>query len=178
MHPPTVLNNTHSTAATAFLASLIESAVASFDVDPAVSLEHLFRAFAILRAQVPRPTAMTPVLPRGLATWQAKRVIAYIEDNLTTEIRTKDLAKLANLTSSHFSRSFKVSIGLPPLAYITQRRINLARTLMRTTADPLCQIALSCGSYDQSHFCRVFRRIVGQTPSQWRRENATGPGAA
>jgi AraC family transcriptional regulator len=178
MHPPTVLNNTHSTAATAFLASLIESAVASFDVDPAVSLEHLFRAFAILRAQVPRPTAMTPVLPRGLATWQAKRVIAYIEDNLTTEIRAQDLANLVNLTSSHFSRSFKVSIGLPPLAYITQRRINLARTLMRTTADPLCQIALSCGSYDQSHFCRVFRRIVGQTPSQWRRENATGPGAA
>jgi AraC-like DNA-binding protein len=39
---------------------------------------------------------------------------------------------------------------------------------MLTTSAPLSEIALSCGMNDQSHFTRLFRRMVGETPSSWR----------
>jgi len=58
---------------------------------------------------------------------------------------------------------------------VAQRRVELARKLMRTTSDPLSHIAIQCGLCDQSHLCRLFRRLVGQSPHAWRRANAGGP---
>jgi hypothetical protein len=40
---------------------------------------------------------------------------------------------------------------------------------MRTTQEPLSQIAVACGLCDQAHLCRVFRRLIGMSPSAWRR---------
>jgi AraC-like DNA-binding protein len=43
--------------------------------------------------------------------------------------------------------------------------------MMRTTHEPLAQVAVACGLFDHAHFCRLFRRVVGVTPSAWRRAN-------
>jgi AraC family transcriptional regulator len=152
------------------IAALIECAAASFEVDRNASREYLFRAYALLRAQS-QPTYDTKTAQtRGrLAMWQTKRVIDYIEANLGTDIQSKGLAELVNLSTSHFFRAFKVSVGIPPFEFITRRRVDKAREMMRTTDDALAQIAVACGLSDQSHFCRVFRRIVGQSPNEWRR---------
>jgi AraC family transcriptional regulator len=160
----------------AFIASLIESAANSFEVDLAASRDYLFQAFDLIRVQInpPRDSKLDPRRGR-LATWQTKRIIAYINDNLSTDIQARDLAKFANLSVSHFFRAFKVSVGLPPREYITRRRVDLAREMMSSTDEPLSQVALACGLNDQSSFCRVFRRIAGQSPSEWRRANASGP---
>jgi AraC-like DNA-binding protein len=154
------------------IAALIECAAASFEVDRNASREYLFRAYALLRAQS-QPTSGRTAQTRGrLAMWQTNRVIDYIETNLGTDIQSKDLANLVNLSTSHFFRAFKVSVGIPPFEFITRRRVELAREMMRTTDEALAQIAVACGLSDQSHFCRVFRRIVGQSPNEWRRANA------
>ena len=159
--------------------SLIESAAASFEVDRDASRQFLLRASALLRAgraardRQGRP----PEGPRalgGLAPWQVNRVAAYIESNLGGNIQATDLATLANLSTSHFFRGFKASVGLTPFEYVSQRRVELALRLMRTTSDPLSQIAVQCGLCDQSHLCRLFRRLVGQTPDAWRRANVKG----
>jgi AraC-like DNA-binding protein len=179
MHPAVNSSGTDFPATPAFIASLIECAAVSFEVDLAASRDYLFRALALLRAEVGRPRDPRPGQARGrLATWQTKRVTAYIENNLTAALPAKDLANLVNLSVSHFSRAFKVSVGMPPREYITQRRLDLASEMMRTTDEPLSQIALGCGLNDQSSFCRVFRRVVGQSPGEWRHTNATGPGRA
>jgi AraC family transcriptional regulator len=178
MHPTTDSRDAHSppTATPAFIASLIESAVSSFEVDRTASREYLFRAFALIRAQARQPQDSVADATRGrLATWQVNRVIVHIDANLSASLQTKELAKLVNLSVSHFFRAFKVSVGMPPSEYITRRRIDLARELMTTTNEPLSQVALGCGLNDQSSFCRVFRRVVGQSPGEWRRLNATGP---
>jgi AraC-like DNA-binding protein len=39
---------------------------------------------------------------------------------------------------------------------------------MLRTSDPLCRIALSCGMSDQAHFCKAFKRLVGEPPGRWR----------
>jgi AraC family transcriptional regulator len=53
--------------------------------------------------------------------------------------------------------------------YIYQRRVERAQKMMVTTDQPVCQIARRCGFADQSHFARVFRRLVGPSPADWRR---------
>ena len=85
------------------------------------------------------------------------------------------LAEVARLSPYHFSRAFKKTFGVPPLVYVAARRIDLACDLMLTTEESTCQIALACGLCDQSHFCRVFRRITGASPNVWRRAHCADP---
>ena len=177
--PPTVESNHISFAPAAtptFIANLIENAVSAFEEDRAASRDYLLRAIALIRAQVKQAqvSGVDPVRGR-LATWQVKRVMAYIDANLSSILHSKDLADLVNLSVSHFCRAFKASVGIPPWEYITRRRVDRARELMRSTHEPLSQVALSCGLSDQSSFCRVFRRVIGQSPSEWRRVHATAP---
>jgi AraC-like DNA-binding protein len=68
-----------------------------------------------------------------------------------------------------------ISVGIPPHEYITQRRIDRVLDMLRMTNVPLLQIAVECGLRDQSHLCRVFRRVVGQSPNEWRRANTVDP---
>jgi AraC family transcriptional regulator len=158
------------------IASLIENAAASFELDRDASREYLFRALALLRAQAQRGTDGAAVMAQGrLATWQVQRVIDYIEGNLAGRIEAKELPRLVNLSTSHFFRAFKISVGIPPHEYITQRRIDRVLDMLRMTNVPLLQIAVDCGLRDQSHLCRVFRRVVGQSPNEWRRANTVDP---
>jgi AraC family transcriptional regulator len=159
--------------------SLIESAAASFEIDRDASRQFLLRASALLRAgkAVQERQGRQPGAPRTLgrlAPWQINRVVGHIESNLGTNIQARDLATLVNLSTSHFFRGFKASVGLTPFEYVSQRRVELALRLMRTTSEPLSQIAVQCGLCDQSHLCRLFRRLVGQTPDAWRRANVSG----
>jgi AraC-like DNA-binding protein len=105
-----------------------------------------------------------------LAPWQVKRVTAYVHQNIGRPIRIYELARLARLTASYFSRAFKATLGMSPKDYISMRRMNLACILMLTTDDPLCQVALACGLSDQAQFTRIFSRIFGCPPGAWRRE--------
>jgi len=181
MVPPTESTSVDPAAAVPVtIASLIESAAASFEVDRDACRQFLLRASALLRAgravQERRGRPPEPHRSLGrLAQWQVNRVIAYIEANLAAAIQAKDLAALVNLSTSHFFRGFKASTGMTPFEYVAQRRVELARKLMHTTSDPLSHIAIQCGLCDQSHLCRLFRRLVGQSPHAWRRANAGGP---
>jgi AraC family transcriptional regulator len=106
---------------------------------------------------------------RGLAAWQAKRAVEYIEDNLGSKMSVRDMADLVALSTSHFSRAFKKSLGCSPMTYIGARRVERARLMMTSTRETLAAIALACGFSDQSHFTRHFCRVVGMSPGRWRR---------
>lgn len=105
----------------------------------------------------------------GLAPWQVMRLKAYISGHLSSPIAIDELADLVRLSSSYFSTAFKATFGLSPHNYVLAQRIELAKQLMLTTDDLLCEIALSCGLADQAHLSRLFRRLTGTTPSAWRR---------
>jgi AraC-like DNA-binding protein len=165
------------------VARLLGYARAALSDDVAAARDYLGRAMALLEA----PTAATPPrrepLPAGphrggLARWQINRIAAYIDANIGAAIKATDLAALVRLSASHFFHAFKDSFAETPLTYVARRRMALAKKLMLTTDEPLAQIALACGLCDQSHFTRVFRRVVGTSPHAWRREHASGPIAA
>ena len=105
----------------------------------------------------------------SLAPWQINRVASFIDSNLASTIRIRDLAAVTRLSASYFSRAFRSVIGEPPYAYVMRRRVERAQEIMLRTDMPLSQIALDCGLADQAHFTRLFRRVVGVSPGAWRR---------
>ena len=108
----------------------------------------------------------------GLAPWQIRQVKTHIASNLGATIRTQDLATIAGLSLSYFSRAFRDSFGDSPHSYQMRRRIERSQGLMLSTNATLTEIALDCGLVDQAHFGRLFRRMVGESPGAWRRARA------
>jgi AraC family transcriptional regulator len=118
------------------------------------------------------PKKSQQIVRGGLAPWQARLLKTHIETHLDARIRTKEMAKLVQLSSFHFCRVFRVSFGNSPHGYVTGRRIERAQGLILTTKLPLGQIAADCGFADQAHFTKLFRRLTGESPGEWRRVRA------
>lgn len=155
------------------LAQLVANAAAVIESDVGAATACLERAAALLqRCQESGATMRGGVHTGGLAPWQAKRITAYIEANLGSCIRAEHLAAIAGLSTSHFFRAFKETFGAAPLAYVASQRMAHAQERMLSTRAPLAQIALECGMWDQAHFTRVFKRVVGVNPQAWRRQFA------
>jgi len=108
----------------------------------------------------------------GLAPWQKRRVVKFIEEQLGEPLPVGELARLVSLSTNHFSRAFKESFGGPPHAFIVRARIERAGEMMLTTSERIAEIALSCGFADQAHLCHCFRRATGMSPAAWRRKHA------
>jgi AraC family transcriptional regulator len=171
-------------AATERIGQLVERAMQSLESDPEVAWRCLNDASALLAGSFAvktasagdpnstEPIASNPFRAGGLARWQARRAMAYIEENLESKLEVGGLAELVSFSKSHFSRAFKRSIGLPPMAYVTLRRIERAKLLMTSTHQHLTEIAFICGFADQSHLNRSFRRLIGVSPGCWRRTKA------
>jgi AraC family transcriptional regulator len=105
-----------------------------------------------------------------LAPRQIRSVQAYVETHLHQQISLADLAGVAGLSSFHFLRSFKGSVGSTPAQYVMDRRMERARYLLRIGKLTITEIGLSVGFEDLSHFSRAFRRAFGVAPSVFRRD--------
>ena len=103
-----------------------------------------------------------------LATWRARKVVTYIESNLSATILVGVLARIAGVSCSSFHRAFRSRFGVTPHVYVTAKRVEFAQVLMLTTNESLSQISLACGMTDQAHFTRIFRKLTGKTPGRWR----------
>lgn len=122
-----------------------------------------------MRTQPDQPAPPT-VAKGGLAPWQIKRVLEYIEDDLSRNLTIEQLAGLCSLSTYHFARAFACSVGMPPHAYVTSRRIEAARKMLTETSKPVTEIALDVGYAEPSHFARVFRQANGVAPAAFRRQ--------
>jgi AraC family transcriptional regulator len=105
--------------------------------------------------------------PSGLAPWQLRLAVRYLEEHLTEEISLSELASLTRLSGSRFARAFKASTGLPPYTWLLKQRIDKAKELLAADSEPLASIAIRLGFADQSHFGKAFRRFAGSTPRAW-----------
>ncbi|MEH0198903.1 AraC family transcriptional regulator [Caulobacter sp. CCNWLY153] len=114
----------------------------------------------------------------GLAPWQMRRIDAHLSANLDGSMRVTDLAAIAKLSVSHFSRAFAASYGMAPRDHILNLRLEQARTMMLDSAEPLGRIAIACGFSDQAHLSNRFRRAFDISPNAWRRQNLRGAAPA
>lgn len=105
----------------------------------------------------------------GLSPSQLARVIDYMQSNLAQDLSILDLATLTNMSESHFSRSFKQSVGIAPYRYLMQQRVKRAKRLLKQQAIAISDIALDCGFANQTHLTKVFRQMTGTTPKAYQR---------
>lgn len=106
---------------------------------------------------------------RGLADWQVRKVTSYMREHLEEEIGLDDLAGLVSLSRFHFSSAFRLATGRPPHDWLVRERIERARALLADRQVPVTEVALSVGYQTPSSFAAAFRKVVGTTPSDFRR---------
>ena len=97
-----------------------------------------------------------------------RSILDYIDANLDANLSLETLAGLAGVLTHQFGRTFKRKVGEPPHQYVLARRIEAAHTLLRTTHQPIADIAYATGFSSQSHMTTTFRREIGVTPAQLR----------
>ncbi len=124
-------------------------------------------------AYVARAKTIQPgrtVTSSGLAPWQLRRAQEMFRSDLSENLSLNNVAQACKLSVSHFARAFKASTGIPPHQWVMASRIEMARGLLTNSPTPLVEVAGICGFADQSHFSRVFARVMGTSPGAWRRE--------
>ena len=97
-----------------------------------------------------------------------KRVTDFIEARLSSELSLDDLAAEACLSPFHFARQFRDATGMTPHRYVTDRRIQAAKEKLALGHSSLVEIAFDTGFGSQANFNRVFRKVTGLTPGQFR----------
>lgn len=101
-----------------------------------------------------------------------RRIEAMAHDPLTL----RDLAHGAAMSPYHFLRTFRAIVGMTPYQFVLHRRLHRAATRLRCSDDGVSAIAWDTGFSDLSTFNRRFRRLIGLTPSAYRRSGSDWPG--
>ena len=116
-------------------------------------------------------------LARAAKAWRAApaldarmlKVMRYIADRLGSPLPHSDLARQAGMSITAFRTLFRGQTGRTPHAYIRAKRVEKAAQLLHTRDYSIKQIAELTGFYDSHHFSRVFHRLQGITPAEFRR---------
>lgn len=112
----------------------------------------------------------TSASPAGhLSPWVMRRVRERIQASLSLPIAVADLADEAGLSPFHFARAFKLTTGLSPHRFVTERRIELAKSLLTRGDLSIARIAQEAGFTSQQHFTGIFHRLTGAPPGAYRR---------
>ncbi len=96
-------------------------------------------------------------------------LIRYMESNYRLPLSMDDLAAFAGANKHYLSREFRRYTGFSPNDYLISLRIQEAKKLLQTTNRTAAEIAHQVGIHDMNNFTRLFRKKVGQSPSEFRR---------
>ncbi|MEU8515394.1 helix-turn-helix transcriptional regulator [Kitasatospora sp. NPDC048722] len=155
-----------------FLAMLVERLVAEYEgprpADPLYA-QSLLQALAahLIRTAATRGPGL-PERDGGLTPKRLDRVVDHMNGYLDGRLSLTDLAAVAGVSPSHFTRAFRASTGQSPHQYLVRLRLEHARRALLTTDTPIAAIAQLCGFADQSHLTRTMRLHTGTTPSALR----------
>jgi len=107
-----------------------------------------------------------------------KKALDYVNSNFAEPLSLRKVASQAFMSPFHFSHILKEEMGLTFVEYLTRVRIRRAKQLLLSTNRSISRIALDVGYRDQSYFTKVFRKVEGITPTDFRRRFAGRPATA
>jgi AraC family transcriptional regulator len=112
---------------------------------------------------------MSPPRSRGgLSPLQMRRATEFLEAHLDGNINLDQVARVCDLSVSHFARAFRQTFRRPPYRWLIERRVARAKDLIASSHLPLAEIAIQSGFGDQGAMNRSFKKILGATPGIWR----------
>jgi AraC family transcriptional regulator len=110
---------------------------------------------------------------KGLQAWQMIQAEEMLRAQLDGNISIKELATACSLSPSHFARGFRRSFSSSVHQYLIRLRLEKAKVLLAGTKKKLSEIAPLSGFCDQAALSRAFSKVEQETPSRWRRRNAS-----
>lgn len=144
-------------------------------LEGSAALDALFRqqmtdllATRLLAAHAGSSITIQPTLG-GLSPTALRRAIERLRSDSDADVSLTALASDAGLSRFHFCRAFKESTGLSPHAWLRQHRLEQAMNMLRDTDTSVVSVAAALGYASQTAFAAAFRKLTGETPSDWRR---------
>lgn len=153
------------------LSEALRRELASAEPSPALLLDSLLDTFILALLQRCSNLAEVSARPPcAMSPRRLKRVLDCMEANLAEPITLDDLAEVSGMSRYHFCRVFRRETGLPPYAYLLERRVELAKRLLSETGVALPEVMARTGFSSKTRFSTNFRRATGRSPAQYRRE--------
>ncbi len=112
------------------------------------------------------------VLPKKILRQneRMKMMLKFIQQHFDETIAIRQIAASASVSESECMRCFRQTIGIAPIAYLKNYRLQCAAELLKNTDFPVAAVGGQCGFQEMSYFSRAFRQIYGCTPSQYRKK--------
>jgi AraC family transcriptional regulator len=102
--------------------------------------------------------------------WKTQHLTEFIEENIGGDLSLDTMAREIQVCPLYLPRAFRIAVGKSPHQYVLERRIEHAKELLRNTEMPIVEVALASGFSSQSHLSNSFRRSVGASPANYRRQ--------
>jgi AraC family transcriptional regulator len=106
----------------------------------------------------------------GLGCARVRRIKEFVDAKMEDEVTLCEMAQSVELSTAHFARMFRKSTGETPHQFVMRHRIERAKEMLRTSNARVLDVAVACGFKTQGHFARVFRRMCGVGPTEYRQE--------
>ena len=97
-----------------------------------------------------------------------KAMFSFLETHYAEELTLEQIAESAGISVTECMRCFRRSIGVSPIRFLKERRLQRAANLLRHTERSISEIAASCGFLDMSYFTKAFRQLYDVTPTAYR----------
>lgn len=97
-----------------------------------------------------------------------EKVLRYVDEHISKELSVDMLAEVAHLQSNYFIRFFKRQLGCTPMRYVKERKLEIARSALVGTDQPIAMIGQDVGFKDSAHFSRAFKEVYGRGPKKYR----------
>ena len=138
-----------------------------------LTVEEAIRLFTQEQPHQPQPGVQPPVQPEQESestrlSYIRERMEACIRDNFHTNLSLQKAAQAMNYSDTHFCRLFKQCFKVNFSTYLTAYRVERAKERLSGTMDTVKEVGAACGYADTSYFIRVFKRLTGMTPSEYR----------
>ena len=102
-----------------------------------------------------------------------KEMLLWIDSHWEEPVGVSELAAAGHISLREWQRVFRRYLAYSPVEYLRRRRLLRAAELLRTTQAPITEIALRCGFGTPSYFAGEFKKLIGKTPQQYRKDAST-----
>jgi len=142
------------------------------EIETALRKEEAFLAYAkvieflsMLYPLYQNPTSVA----RADFSLRTSQIIRYIEKHYAEDVTITEIATELGVSASFLSRIFKKEIGIPIHEYLNQYRISKSLSLLKTHT--VTEVGYLCGFCDNSHFISIFKKYIGTTPMQYKKQH-------
>ena len=103
-----------------------------------------------------------------------KKAYDYIEENFSKDVSLNEISEELNISSYYFSKLFKDETGEGFVEYLTKRRVEKAKEMLKDPEKSIKEVGCECGYSDPNYFSRIFKKATGMTPTEYKEKAGSG----